>query len=74
MADQKNDPASRALDILRSAPFSRVVNAFVLPSDVFYELVGILEGDRADAHNEPDDAESDAKSPPKKGATSKKRR
>jgi hypothetical protein len=72
MADQKNDPASRALDILRSAPFSRVVNAFVLPSDIFYELVGILEG--ADAHDEPDDAESDAKSPPKKGATSKKRR
>jgi hypothetical protein len=73
MADQKNDPASRALDILRSAPFSRVVNAFVLPSDVFYELVGILEGDGV-AGNEPDDAEAESKSTPKKGATPKKRR
>jgi hypothetical protein len=47
MADGQRDPASRALDILRSAPFSRVVNAFVLPSNTFYEPVEILEGSAA---------------------------
>jgi hypothetical protein len=72
MADSETDRIKRALDKLRGAPFSRVVNAFVLPSDVFYDLVGILEGDVAD--NEPDDAEPDATSTPKKGATPKKRR
>ena len=73
MADRKNDLASRALDILRSAPFSSVVNAFVLPSDTFYELVGILEDDGADVDvdNEPDDAEPEAKSTPKKAVARK---
>ena len=77
MADRPNDPAKRALDILRSAPFSRVVNAFVLSSDTFYELVGILEadgqGDEAGG-DEPNDAEPEAKSTPKRDASPKKRR
>ena len=82
MADRPNDPAKRALDILRSAPFSRVVNAFVLSSDTFYELVGILEGDvqgdeaAGDEPNdaEPNDAEPEAKSRPKRDGSPKKRR
>jgi hypothetical protein len=78
MGDRKIDPAKRALDILRSAPFSRVVNAFVLPLDTFYELVGILEGDGArettSAAAEPEDTEPEAKSTPKKETSPKKRR
>ena len=60
MAATNDDRTSRALDILRSAPFSTAVNGFVLPSDVFYRLLGVLEGD--DAADEPaDDAEPEKK-------------
>jgi len=71
MSDRRNDQVRRALEILRSAPFSRVVNAFVLPSDTFYELGDILEGDSAP--DEPPDAERAARAVPKKGPTSRKR-
>jgi hypothetical protein len=76
MADRKPDSAKQALDILRSAPFSSVVNAFVLPLDTFYQLVGILEGDGAADESTADepDAEPEAKPTSRKDASQKKRK
>ena len=73
MTDPKKDSISRALDILRLAPFSTAVNGFVLSSDTFYELVGILEGDAEgdQPHAEPEESKAAAKKrvTPKKRAT-----
>lgn len=69
MTAPSDDRTSRALDILRSAPFSTAVNGFVLPSDTFYELVGILEGDDT-ADETADDEEPEKKA----GKTAAKKR